>query len=241
MGIDSAKLRPNPFSSDDGSMRPELAAAFEQPETSRASAIVAALDRVIVPVVPHVHPGRDQAGGVAQHVTTEKNSIGTTDDDLVKTPFPGGRESLALFSSAQACAQWNPQARPVPASIKNVAIEALKNDVAQLTLDPGLETQTWIGRSAVIALASQTSWHAPWEDPQIREKILGALGEGLPSLVDVQLEPAGQGATAVVVTVENGATREAAVNAIQAVVAVIGSDEYVKARLDAVEVRPRMA
>ncbi|MFC5280992.1 SseB family protein [Arcanobacterium canis] len=223
----------NPFAGDDGSIEPALAYALTQPEELRAKAVVSALGRVLVPVVPHPHPGRDADGGVVEHEKVVANACGTDDDSLVKIPFPGGRDSLVVFSSAQAMAAWNPQARPVPANIMTVASEALRLEIGLISLDPGLPSQMLIGRSAVVALATRTPWRAPWEDSHLA----GILNDGLGDDARVRLIPGIDGTAVIELVVEN-ADKHGVLVLIAALTSLIESDEYLKARLDAVEIRP---
>ncbi|MGV9188897.1 SseB family protein [Arcanobacterium canis] len=223
----------NPFAGDDGSIEPPLAHALTQPEELRAKAVVDALGRVLVPVVPHAHPGRNTDGAVIEHEKVATNACGTEDDSLVKIPFPGGRDSLVVFSSAQAMGAWNPQARPVPANIMTVASEALRLEIGLITLDPGLASQTWIGRSAVVALATRTPWRAPWEDPYLAE----ILNDGLGDDARVRLVPGADGTT-VVELVVGGMDKQEVFVLIAALTSLIETNEYIKARLDAVEIRP---
>ncbi|MDP9801737.1 hypothetical protein J2S49_001813 [Arcanobacterium wilhelmae] len=223
----------NPFAGDDGALEPALASAFVTDETHRAKEVVLSLGRVLIPVLPHEHPGRDELGKVVEHEKITVNACGTEDESLVKVPFPGGRDSLAVFSSAEAMRMWNPQARPVPAKIMTVASETLRLEIGLITLDPGLPSQTWIGRSAVVALATRTPWRAPWEDQRIADE----LNAGLGGEAVVTLKPSAAGATVVELAVGT-VSRDDAMVAIASVTSLMENNEYVKARLDAVEIRP---
>lgn len=233
-------LSPNPFAGDDGSLQPRLADAFAAPPRERTESIVAALDRVIMPVLPHAHPGKIESESgitVASHTPAPKDPLECPDEDLVRVPFPGGRESFPAFSSAAALRAWNPQARPVPVAIQQLAVAALKRGRGVITLDPDQETQTWLGRSAVIALAAEGRWLAPWKDPKIRDQIL-TDADGLPGLRDITIEPGAGGSAIIVVHIEHSSPRAEVVNIAQTIVAIVGANEYVKARLDVAEIRP---
>lgn len=100
------------FPGDDGSVAPELAAAFGDD-----LAVLQALPdvRVFVPIVALL--GEVPAEG-------DKNA------DMAAVLMTGadGRQALLAFSSVAAMAVWDPQARPVP---------ILGRDAARATLDEG--------------------------------------------------------------------------------------------------------
>lgn len=100
------------FPGDDGTVAPELAAAFGDD-----LAVLQALPdvRIFVPIVALL--GETPADG-------DKNA------DMAAVLMTGadGRQALLAFSSVAAMAVWDPQARPVP---------ILGRDAAQATLDEG--------------------------------------------------------------------------------------------------------
>ncbi|WIM07138.1 SseB family protein [Trueperella bernardiae] len=232
-------LSPNPFADDDGSITPELAAAYAEPEHARVAAIVAALGRVIVPVLPHAHPGRDGAG-IAAHAPAPTDPLECPDEDLVRVEFPGGRQALPIFSSASALRAWNDEARPVPVEVAKVASAALERADGVLVLDPGKD-QTWLGRSATAALASNTPWVAPWDDPEIPRRITLGIDGYLPGLEKIGVQPGQNGSAVVVLYLIPPVDRDKVVNIAHTVAAAMGSDPYVKSRLDVVEIRPFFA
>ncbi|MFY9263671.1 MAG: SseB family protein [Actinomycetaceae bacterium] len=219
-------LADNPFAGDLGELKPELAAAFEAPADQRVEAIVAALGRVIIPVLPHAHPG------------AEKDPDGCPDSDLLQVDFPGGRQATPVFSSAEALATWNPNARPVPMAIQQVAVAALKTGTGLITLDHDQDTCTWLGRTAVIALAVEGPWRAPWADLEIPRRISEKIGGELAGFHGVAIKPGQRGESIVEIAINPGASDAEMMNIVQTVAAVIGSEEYVRARLDLVELRP---
>lgn len=234
-------LSPNPYADDDGSITPELAAAYGEPELVRVTAIVAALRRVIVPVVPHPHPERDSKGRGAEAIAADEpddaDLLECPDEDLVRVEFPGGRHGLPIFSSVKTLRTWNSQARPVPVDVSKVASAALQRADGVLVLDPGPE-QTWLGRSATAALASNTPWVAPWDDPQIVERIASGIEGDMPGLERISISPGRNGSAVVVLSLAAALDRNDATNIAHTVSAIIGADEYVKSRLDVVEIRP---
>lgn len=232
----------NPFSGDDGSLKPELARAFESSEDQWVENVVGHLDRVIIPVLPHEHPGvvRGEDGRLrpTQHDSASSNPLDRPDEDLAVVDFPGGRQALAVFSSAQALAAWNPNARPVPASTQQVAVTALKRGSGLITLDPQQPTQTWLGRTAVIALATESTWIAPWKDPEIPNAIRNAIGDAFPGLVDIRISAGYRGVSIVEIHVDASAPQDDVLALTHAVADVVVTEPYVKLRLDLVELRP---
>lgn len=231
---------PNPFSNDDGRITPELAAAYADPEHLRTESIVNALGRVLMPVLPHAHPGRDEDGHIGDHVSRDnkQDPLACPDDELVTVDFPGGRKAFPIFSSVDALVAWNAQARPVPIDITRVASAALQRGDGVLTLDEGSTNVTWLGRSAVAALATDTDWTGPWDDPAIVERITHGFDGYLPGLEKIGIQPGPNGTAVVVLFLIPPADRENVMNIAQTVSAVMATDEYVKARLDVVEIRP---
>ncbi len=259
-------LAPNPFAGDDGSIQPAVKDALSKPVGERTESLVSALDRVIMAVMPHAHPGilppeetevpvdpdsgavpeeadavpRGMAG-IAPHQPAAADPLECPDEDLVRVPFPGGREAFPVFTSAQALAEWDPEARPVPVAIKNVAVAALKRGSGLITVNAESPSQMWLGRSAVAALASGTEWTAPWNDPEITARIDASIDGDLPGYAGVSIEPGERGVATVLVHVTGKADREQVIAVVQTVAAILGSEEYVKARLDVVEIRPTAA
>ena len=229
-------LRPNPFAGDDGAIQPQLAAAFAAPDFSRTTDIIGALDRVIVPVVAHAHPGRNADGTVVEHVKVDP--LECPDDDLPTTEFPGGRKAFPVFSSAEALAAWDPTARPVPLDIASVAAAALQRGTGLLVLDPASDTRLWIGRSAVAALATGTEWIAPWDDPKMIEHIVAGIEGNLLGFDHVVIRPGRAGAARIIIHVIAHTRREQVAAIANTIIRMCGKDEYVKARLDVVEVVP---
>lgn len=228
-------FRENPFSDDDGSITPQLAAALGEPEHLRTEAIVGALGRVLIPVLPHAMP----AAGVEQDgLIADADAPTCPDDGLIRVDFPGGRQAFPIFSSVQAVQNWNPEARPVPIDVARMAAVALTRGPGLLTLDPGSADETWLGRSAVAALAGGTDWTAPWDDPLIVEKITEAFDGYVPGLDKIGIQPGRCGSAVLVLYLIPPAERQVVENVVQTVSAVIASEPYVRARLDVIEIRP---
>ncbi|MCI7551124.1 MAG: SseB family protein [Actinomycetaceae bacterium] len=239
----SQLLKDNPFAGDDGSLTTALAKAFDEPEHLRFEAVVASLGRVVIPVMPHARPAVDPSGKVAEHQKVSANPLDDAGDDLLDVDFPGGRKAYPIFSSAQALAQYDPQARPLLVTAQNMAQAAMTRGEGLLVLDPGLDAQQWLGRSAVVALATGKGdqWVAPWNDERIPREVQSSLPYAIPGFDHIVLEPARYGAVRVIVHILAGTSRDQAVAAIETIAAILTRNEYVRARLDVVEIRPFFA
>ncbi|QRV01471.1 SseB family protein [Arcanobacterium phocisimile] len=235
----AALLTPNPFAGDDGSLPRALKLAFEQPTAHRVEAIVSVLDRVLVPVIPHAHPGRDEHGKINDHQTA---ALDLQDEKtmLECQVIADNRKAVAVFSAVDALLSWNPEARPVPAGIESVALATLKHHGGQLVLDPGSDSETWIGRSAVISLATGGKWLAPWADDKISQK-LAELGQHVAGADAIEIIPGMNGRSVIEIYLPAHTAVERVMVAAQEVGRALELDPYLKARLDFVEIRPRQA
>ena len=111
-------LRPNPFSGDLGEMSADMAEALAAPDPgSSIKGIVAALTdgRVLVPALPHEHPGRTEDGGIAEHVSEPDPTAGAVAEAAtLSVRIPGGRFAMPVFSCAERLVACYPGARPIP-------------------------------------------------------------------------------------------------------------------------------
>ncbi|USR78734.1 SseB family protein [Arcanobacterium pinnipediorum] len=235
----SALLTPNPFAGDDGSLPQDLKVAFSQPVAQRVQAIIKVLDRVLVPVIPHSHPGRDQDGRIKEHATA---ALDLSDDatTLHTHLIADGRHAVAVFSSVETLGGWNQKARPVPMGIESIALATLKQKIGQIVLDPGTEHETWISRSAVISLATGGNWLAPWADKKVAER-LGELQQRIDHVLDIQITSDAYGRSVIDVFLPHETPVDRVILAAQELGRALEADPYLKARLDFVEIRPRQA
>lgn len=241
----AALLAANPFAGDDGSIEPAMAEAFKQEPFFRAEAVVAALannGRVLVAAAPHSDPGKNEDGTIAAHATSADPL--SRPDGIIRVNFSPTRFAYAIFSSAASYGEFvkrfnlSAQVRPVPVKARDAAALGLARGQGMLVLDPGSANQQWIGRSALLAVASGEEWLAPWDDPQIAEHIMGALPGAVPGLEKVTVDPGEAGKALVTIYLLFGASREQAEHIVTVVSDIVASEPYVKARLDAVELRP---
>lgn len=126
------------FPGDDGTVAPELAAAFGDD-----TAVLQVLPdvRVFVPIVALL--GEVPAEG-------DKNA------DMAAVLMTGadGRQALLAFSSVQTMAAWDPQARPVPILGKDAAQATLDEDASAILLDLANPSFTVIETDDVQHLAA---------------------------------------------------------------------------------------
>lgn len=238
-------LRPNPFSGDDGSVQPAMAAALALPDDAeRLLAVVAALreGRVIVPVVAHEHPGRDEDGNVLEH-----------DSDQFKTGDPGadaaaaaasvavrtadGRNAMPVFSSMPAMLAWRADARPVPIEGVRAAATAIDENDSLLVLDPGNDPTVVVPRPAVWALAQQQDWTPSWADETLPAVVTNALA-GILELVGVRLERGGQAELRVVLAMRKGLDADRLRDAITRASQALSDDPVLRERVDSMELTP---
>lgn len=112
------------FPGDDGSVDPRLAAVLG--DRDGVLAVLGSV-RVLVPVVATLGPGGLTPQGADK------------DADMAAVLMTGadGRRALLAFSSLDALAAWNPQARPVPVWGQAAAVAARAEGASALLLDLG--------------------------------------------------------------------------------------------------------
>jgi hypothetical protein len=163
-------FEPSPWTGDDGTAPTayrEALAAFRAGETGPEVVVDALRDvRLLVPLV-------------AEAGETGETAAGTTFDKqaelaLVTVAGPDGRAVLPAFSSAAAMSAWNPDARPVPAPARQVALGAAGDGTELVVIDPATD-RFGLRRSALEALARDLPWTPPWSDPAVARAIRSAV------------------------------------------------------------------
>ena len=148
--------------SDDNGAAPErLVEAirrFHASELGEAAVVDALRDsRLLIPLVAELGvEGVNELG----HEKSQELSI-------VTVAGPDGRTVLPAFSSVDAMARWNPEARPVPASAARVALAAASEDTDLVVLDPTSDTEFVIRRPALWALAQSHPWTPSYADSEV--------------------------------------------------------------------------
>jgi len=162
----------SPWTGDDGTAPAaytEALAAFHAGE-SGPEAVVDALRgaRLLVPLLAEVGETGETASG---HAFDKRAELA-----LVTVAGPDGRRVLPAFSSAAAMAAWNPDARPVPAPARQVALGAAGDGTELVVIDAATD-RFGLRRSTLEALARDLPWTAPWLDPEVGRAIRRAVAE----------------------------------------------------------------
>ena len=146
------------FPDDDGTADAALAAALTAYAASVGSAgsagnddYVAALAilqdaRVLVPVVAVLGEVELDEQGLARDKSSDMAAV------LMQTP--DGRRGLLAFTSTDAMAAWNPEARPVPVAARTAAQAAVQEDAAALVLDVAGPARYVVDGDSLRALAA---------------------------------------------------------------------------------------
>ncbi|WES65796.1 SseB family protein [Microbacter sp. GSS18] len=177
-------FRANPHSGDDGSADPALLAAltaFRAGEGGQEAVVEAyRTARLLIPLV--AEKGDEGVGptGLAVDKTQELS--------IVTVAAPDGRKVLPVFSSVEAMAVWDPQARPIPADGVRTAVAAASDDTDLIVLDPGSETEFVIRRPAVWAIARGEAWEPSFVSPAVYSGLQESIGGEL-AVLDLSVEP----------------------------------------------------
>jgi len=140
------------FPNDDGLANPDLMAALvaysQDSSAENDMHVLAAIiqsPRLLIPVVAQVDTVN--ADG------TEKDS------SIMSVTFESsdGRIGLPVFTGIESLAQWDPEARPIPRSAKDIAISCLTESFDAMLLDMGSEHRYVINRRAMQLLADSHS------------------------------------------------------------------------------------
>lgn len=229
---------PDPgFSDDDGSADPRLTAALTAWADDRTAhgPVLEALAgaRLLVPVVAVLGEVEEdsQEGGEALHkggggrreggLRREKSS-----DMAVPTLKAGDRKALPAFTSTQALALWDPEARPVAVPL-NQALQAAAHEQADtIVLDLAGPVPYEINRSALIALSEGRHTRDPLADPAVTAAVRAAVAAE-PAVLRAHLG-AGTADGTLALVLDPSADPAAAA---QRVAGHIAADETLRARL----------
>ncbi len=176
-------FRPNPHAADDGSADPALLAAltaFRAGEGGQKDVVEAYRSaRLLIPLV--AEKGDEGVGptGLAVDKTQELS--------IVTVAAPDGRKVLPVFSSVEAMATWDADARPIPADGARTAVAAASDDTDLIVLDPGTETEFVIRRPAVWAIARGEPWEPSFESHEVYTGLQESVGGEL-AVLDLSVE-----------------------------------------------------
>lgn len=131
-GVANERVIPDPgFADDDGAASPAVAAALERyrADPGQRVAALAALQesRVLVPVMAVLGEVEHDERGLAHDKTSDMATVLITGRD--------GRTALLAFTSTDALASWNPEARPVAVEMRKAALSALQDGASAILLD----------------------------------------------------------------------------------------------------------
>jgi hypothetical protein len=237
-------LRPNPFAGDRGRMSPAMREALDEPDPGRRlSGVVAAVaaGRLLVPALPHEHPGRTADGGVAEH-SEEPDPTGqaVAQAATLSVRIPGGRFATPVFSSADRLLACYPDARPIPVLGRNAAAQALASTgiLALDPQDPSGRGAVALGRGAVAAIAAGEEWVPPWDNPKVLDGFAEALAERGAGDADLRLQPTPDGILRLVLAIPGDAGAGEAYAIVEAVVGAAEANPYLRSHLDVVEILP---
>ncbi len=158
------------WTDDEGAVDPRVAAALgEWQRRARAyhpTLAVVATSRLLAPVVAVLgEVGTDERG-----LAVDKSS----DMAAVLLQRPDGRKGMLAFTGLAPLNAWDPQARPVPVSVRDAARSAVQDGAVALVLDVAGPVQFVIEGDDLLALArgwrlvsledGQWAWLAAAED-----------------------------------------------------------------------------
>ena len=161
------RLIPDPgFAGDSGAADEALArvlAAYSRGGDDRPDVLLALQDaRLLVPVVAMLGEVEHDERGLAHDKTSDMAAVLMQGAD--------GRLALLAFTSADALAAWNPEARPVPVAARLAAQSAVQETAAALVVDVAGPTTFVVEGDDLVALAAgwrrtsvgeQAAWIGP--------------------------------------------------------------------------------
>jgi SseB protein N-terminal domain len=171
-------------SNDDGSAPAKLLEAlkrFRSRELGETEVVdEVRVSRLLIPLVAH-------AGDVG--TTPNGHLVDKTQElSIITVAGPDGRSVLPAFTSVAAMAQWNPQARPIPADGVRVALAAASEGTDLVVLDATTETEFAIRRPALWAMAQDRPWQPSYLDEEVLAEFMSAA-DGEEAIVAIQLAP----------------------------------------------------
>ncbi len=174
----------NPHAADDGSADPALLDAllrFRSGEGSQSEVVDAFRSaRVLVPLMAE----KGEEGVSPTGLVVDK----TQELSLVTVAAPDGRRVQPVFTSVEAMAAWDPQARPIPAEAVRTALAASADDTDLIVLDPTSPTEFVMRRPAVWAVAQGQRWEPSFLSPEVFEGLRASIASEL-AVIDLAVAP----------------------------------------------------
>ena len=172
------------YPGDDGLTPPAVSQAFERfsagllPEEAVVQALAG--QRLFAPVLAQI----------SQTHLTEDGLVSDKESEmaLVSIQAPDGRKALPVFTSVDRLTGWHPEARPVAAEARRIALSAVEDENQLLVVDPGAELTFVVRRPALWALAKGERWLPSYADPQVQQR-LEACAAGIEAIREVTTAP----------------------------------------------------
>lgn len=156
----------NPHAGDDGTAPAKFVdavTAFRSGESFRAVVDAFRTSRFLIPLI---------AVAGEEGMTEEGLRVDKTQElSIVTVAGPDGRSAMPVFSSVEAMARWNADARPVPAVGVRVALAAAGEGTANVVIDPGSATRVVVRRPALWAIAQGQDWCPAHTDEKVAETL----------------------------------------------------------------------
>lgn len=232
--VDLSRLaQPNPFAGDTGAIQPAMQAALRRENIAdRIEAIVAALADGRLVLAVQAHDRDERSGDENATERSVKESLG------IPVRAPNGSIASAAFTDVESQSVFMPASRPVLASASNVASQVLL-DSGVLAINP-LErsgsSAIFLGRSALYSVVTHEQWISPWNDAELQVQLDSAVAH--PLIAGVEISPCANGLVRLGIMVKSQGGRSEAEWAVARLADVIASNEYVRPRLDLVEIVP---
>ena len=219
------------FGGDTGAVDPDLARALAglreaaTPEAEEELVDRVAQARWLVPVVA-VATEVDESGALATETRSDMAAVTLT--------APNGSRGLPMFSSTEALADWDPQARPVPVRASAAAQSAISEGCDVLVVDVASEHATVLRPSMLWAIATGRHWVPAHRDDHVARSVAEAV-RGEDAVLSHRLEPGeplGAGVLRIVLTLRPGLAQEDVTAVATRVGERIATDGEARARVD---------
>ncbi|MFF2851396.1 SseB family protein [Streptomyces sp. NPDC058001] len=213
---------PDPgFSDDDGSADPRLTsalAAWSEDRTAHGPVLAALRGaRLLVPVVAVLGEVEEDANVLRREKTS---------DMAVPTLKAGTRTALPAFTSTEALARWDPEARPVAVPLHQALQAAAHEKADTVVLDLAGPVTYELTGPALLALAEGRTSSDPLADPAVTDAVRAAVAAE-PAVLRAHLGRGTADGTLALVLDPTAAPAEA----VHRVAGLLAADETLRARL----------
>ncbi|MFE2599103.1 SseB family protein [Streptomyces sp. NPDC059396] len=209
------------FSDDDGSPDPVLAAALAAWAQDRAAEgrVLGALQgaRLLVPVVAVLGETEEDERGLRREKTS---------DMAVPTLKAGDRRALPAFTSTEALARWDPEARPVAVPLHQALQAAAHEKADTVVIDLAGPVPYQLTGPALLALAEGRTSTDPLDDPAVTGAVRAAVAAE-PAVLRAHLGPGSADGTLALVLDPAAPPAEAA----HRIAGALAADDILRARL----------